>query len=237
MDDPKLNPLPMQEALEYWAAKIALDPADFYALEQAMRARAFTVSSTATADMILDVKRSIDKALLEGLTFDDWKSEISDVIEKSGWTGPRARRLDVIFRTNMQSAYQAGRWKQMQRVVKARPYWRYLAVKDSRTRPSHLALDGKVYRADHPFWDTYYPPNGFQCRCTVQTLSERQVEARGYRVESEMPGPEAVKDPATGMEYVVQPIPDQGWEHNPAKEAFEPDLDKYPDWLRQKMEA
>lgn len=41
---------------------------------------------------------------------------------------------------------------------------------DRRVRPSHAILDGKVYPADHEFWATHYPPNGFRCRCGVRTL-------------------------------------------------------------------
>ena len=63
----------------------------------------------------------------------------------------------------------------------------YDAVNDSHTRPSHLAMDGKVFPADHKIWDVWFPPNGFRCRCTVRTLSKRQVEARELKVEDKFP--------------------------------------------------
>ena len=72
-------------------------------------------------------------------------------------------------------------------VMRLRPYWQYDAVNDSHTRPSHLAMDGRVFPADSPVWDTWYPPNGFRCRCTVTTLSARQVKERGLKVETEAP--------------------------------------------------
>lgn len=47
------------------------------------------------------------------------------------------------------------------------PYWERLAVMDDRTRPVHRALHGVIKPADDPFWDEHYPPDGFNCRCTV----------------------------------------------------------------------
>ncbi len=99
--------------------------------------------------------------------------------------------------------------------MKLRPYWQYDAVQDSHTRPSHLAMDGRVYPADHPIWNTWFPPNGFRCRCTVRTLSKRQVEARGHTVEDKFPA--------------IAPDPHFGT--NPAKVKFSPDLTGYPEPL------
>ena len=30
---------------------------------------------------------------------------------------------------------------------------------------AHRALDGKCFPVDHPFWHTWFPPNGHRCRC------------------------------------------------------------------------
>ncbi|WP_161946141.1 phage minor head protein [Desulfonatronum thiosulfatophilum] len=225
--------LPMRQALKYWAAKIVLDADDFYRLAEDLRGRAFTVGALARANMVNDVYSSLGRALEQGSSFGEWKKSIADVIQASGWD---RRRAELIFRTNVQSAFQAGRWKQMQAVKRARPYWRYVSVQDARTRPSHAALHGKVFHADDTFWDTFYPPNGYQCRCTVQTLSERQVEQYGYEVDAGIPGPTLVTDPRTGMETVISPFPDRGWETNQAKEAWTADLSKYPDWMRERLE-
>ena len=33
----------------------------------------------------------------------------------------------------------------------ARPYWRYVAVADGSTRPTHSAMHGTIFPADHSF--------------------------------------------------------------------------------------
>lgn len=113
-------------------------------------------------------------------------------------------------------------------VKKFRPYWQYDAVNDSHTRPSHLAMDGKVFPADSPIWDTWYPPNGFRCRCAVQTLSKRQVEERGLTVEEKVPTAAELSDGR-----FVNIMPDPNFSSNPAKVRFKPDLEGYPESLKK----
>lgn len=43
----------------------------------------------------------------------------------------------------------------------------YVTAGDSRVRADHVALDGVTLPVDDPFWSIAYPPNGWNCRCTV----------------------------------------------------------------------
>lgn len=113
-------------------------------------------------------------------------------------------------------------------VKELRPYWQYDAVNDSKTRPSHLAMDGRVFMADDPIWDTWFPPNGFKCRCTVKTLSKRQMEQRGLTVETEAPRAARLEDGR-----FVNILPDPQFDTNPAKVRYQPDLTGYPEPLKK----
>lgn len=233
-----LKPLPMQEALDYWDSKVQLSPKQFYALADQYKVRAFTVSKLARADMMDEIFQSIRKVIENGTSFDAWKKAYQPLWEENGWTGKSAWRVDNIFRTNVQTAYNVGRYKQMMDVADARPYWQYSAVNDSRTRPTHRALHGRVYRADSPFWDTFYPPNGFRCRCKVTTLSARQVEKLGLEVREGNGLGELIEPIGPNGPEPARPLmPDKGFEGNPGKEFWQPDLSKYPDVLRQKLET
>lgn len=47
----------------------------------------------------------------------------------------------------------------------------YRTVGDDRVRDEHAALNGTTLPASDPFWRSYLPPNGWNCRCTtVQVL-------------------------------------------------------------------
>lgn len=43
----------------------------------------------------------------------------------------------------------------------------YRTQRDKKVRPEHAALDRVTLPMSDPFWQEYYPPNGWNCRCTV----------------------------------------------------------------------
>lgn len=205
--------LPPEAALRFWADKVPMTRKEYDALADEARARAFFVSGLGKGDLLNTIKDSLGTALAEGKSFGAWKKELRPELERKGWEGDNPHRLAAIFRNNMQSAYQAGRYGQMQKTKELRPYWQMSGVNDSRTRPSHAALHGVVYPADHEFWDTYYPPNGNLCRCTVISLSARQVEKDGLTVETEVD--HLREHPDLG---VVNTLPQNGFARNVGKD-------------------
>jgi len=46
-------------------------------------------------------------------------------------------------------------------------YWTYVSGRSGYCHPSHAELNGVVLWSDHPFWETYFPPNGWDCKCHV----------------------------------------------------------------------
>jgi SPP1 gp7 family putative phage head morphogenesis protein len=235
-----LEPLPFEEAISFFRDKIVLSDAEFYALAEAARAEAFTIAGVARMDILMDVRGALDKAIEAGETLADFQGRLGDIMETRGWQGLTPWHTETVFRNNIQTAYSVGRYKQMAEQVDRFPYWEYDAVNDSRTRPTHAALDGKIFPADHPFWDTWYPPNGHRCRCSVNPVHKYVAEEEGLKIETEDPTGGLIEpvDPVTGVTMPARPlIPDPGWGHNPAKEAWQPDLSKYPDKLREQFEG
>lgn len=64
------------------------------------------------------------------------------------------------------SAAMAAKWEQFQEDGD-RYNLQYRTAGDDRVRPEHAALEGVTLPMDDPFWEEYYPPNGWNCRCTV----------------------------------------------------------------------
>lgn len=210
------RPVAPDAAIAFWQQRAKLTDAEAKALGAGAKHRTFYVTGLAERDMVQSVSDGIQAALKNGETLADFKKRIASVIQNEGW---HSHRVENIFRTNMQSAYAAGRYAKMQAVKASRPYWRYFTIEDKRRRPSHAVLHGMVYPADHEFWGQHYPPNGFRCRCGVQSLSARQVKKMGLEVQHNMPGDMQYTDPVTNMEYhVARPGADDGFRNNAGKD-------------------
>ena len=64
------------------------------------------------------------------------------------------------------SAEMAGRWEQFMRDGD-RYNLQYRTQRDDKVRPEHTALDRVTLPLSDSFWEEFYPPNGWNCRCTV----------------------------------------------------------------------
>jgi SPP1 gp7 family putative phage head morphogenesis protein len=225
--------LPFQEAIDYFTSKgLHVSPNSWRDVWQDANARAFTVSRVTATDVLADIKSAMQRAINDGSTLRDFKKSLRPVLEAKGWYAPEGEkaitigpdglprkrlngwRLDTIFNANVQTAYSVGRYTQQMEVASARPYWQYHAVLDAVTRPSHAAMDRKIYDYRHPIWAEWYPPNGFFCRCFVTTLSADDVKNCGLSVGTKG----------------VDVHPDEGWRYNVGQaglDAYQPNLDKY----------
>jgi len=188
------------EAIAYFESKGYAITWNWWEGAAEAHARAFTVAKATRLDVLQDIREAMRETLTEGLTEQEFIRALEPKLKAQGWWGKQIivdpsggaevvqlgspHRLRTIYRTNKFSAYQAGRFKRQKEQAEARPYWQYLAIMDSRTRPSHAALHEKVFRHDDPIWDHIYPPNGFNCRCRVRTLSQSRLEREGLRVSS-----------------------------------------------------
>lgn len=219
----ELAPLPMAEAQQFWADKVQLGQGEFAKLSAEAKVRAFAVSGIAKGEELNTVFTAMQRAIDQGATLEQFKEECAAIFERRGWTGKRAWRIDNVFRTNIQTAYNVGQYKQLSSAADALPIWKYSAINDRRTRPTHRAMDGRAWPANHPIWDTWFPPNGFRCRCSVVGLTEAQARREGTLVEEADPTNTLVEptDPDTGARMPArQLLPDPGFAHNPGKVVY-----------------
>lgn len=211
---------------------------------QAEHARAFTVAKVARLDLLDTIRTSLADAIANGATFDQWKDRLIPDLQRAGWwgrvqdrelTGTSApirvgpRRLRTIFYTNLRVSRAAGQWARIQARKSVAPYIRYSAVMDSRTRPTHRRWHGTILPVDHPWWNEHFPPCGWNCRCTVMQLGDRDLRANGWSVSKQPPQ----DGPPTSFWRAGSPTPesvpagiDPGFAYNPGQASMRAIADK-----------
>jgi len=248
--------LPPEKVIEYFKNKGYTFSWDWYDTWQEIHTKVFTVAKAMRLDILKDIREEIQRAIEDGTTFQEFKKNLEPRLKAKGWWGKiliedgkggaevvqlgSPWRLRTIYQTNLQTSYMAGRYKSLRDNVDDRPYWQYVAILDSKTRPSHRALHGKVFRWDDPIWNSLYPPNGWGCRCRVRALSEKDIKRKGLKVESSQGNLVKIDRIVSKKTGEIQQVtgynpetgeitaPDAGWDYNVGKEAWEPDLSKYP---------
>ena len=198
-----LDPVPMEQAISDMQARDVVLPDEYYGVLQGLaRQHAFSVAGVAAIDQLTQVRDSLAKAIEDGVPFDEWKRRVAD----EGILNLPNHRLDNIFRTNIQQAYQRARWAKLKENQRRRPYLLYSAINDSRVRPSHLAMDGIIRPVGDPFWDRNFPSNGYRCRCSVISLTEKQAQRRSGQ------------DRGLNKTVTSDMEPDDGWDYNPGED-------------------
>jgi len=195
-------PLPFEDAIKAATERGVVLPDTYYMPQMSARMRAwtFSVARMGQIDQIQAVLDFLnDRILSKGGTFQDFKRQAM----AKGWGLPRWR-VELILRNHLQNAYQAGHWRAFDLAKKERPYLRYSAINDSRTRPSHRALNGVVRPVDDPFWTTHSPPLGHNCRCSLRSLTADEVAGMGGATPLEDIPAEAKPDPGWGYHPLEQ---------------------------------
>jgi SPP1 gp7 family putative phage head morphogenesis protein len=100
--------------------------------------------------------------------FNQFKKDVLKVDEQYNKT-----YLEAEYNNAIASAQMAEKWSGLA-VFK---YLEYRTVGDSRVRPEHAVLDKLILRSDDPRWNRIYPPNAWNCRCTVIPAPDDAIPA------------------------------------------------------------
>lgn len=192
---------------------------------------AFSVAKAMQVDVLETIREAVQTALDEGVPFAQFQKELKPRLQKLGWWGEgrivdpvtgkirkahlgSPRRLLTIYRANLRSARAAGQWERIQRTKRALPYLLYQFGPSERHRPQHASKVDLVLPVDDPFWATWYPPNGWGCKCWVRQILPREAKERGISDSPPVPMREVINT-RTGEVKTIPSGIDPGWEINP----------------------
>jgi SPP1 gp7 family putative phage head morphogenesis protein len=97
-------------------------------------------------------------------TFHEFKKQATPIINEyqGSW-------LRTEYNAAVAGSQMASKWVDFEKHPDA--LLEYRTMEDIRVRPEHAALDKITRPVNDPFWSRYYPPNGWNCRCTVIRLN------------------------------------------------------------------
>jgi SPP1 gp7 family putative phage head morphogenesis protein len=129
----------------------------------------------------------------------------------------RARKINARYNVRyleterhqvMAAGTQGSRWLDFEETADTHPYLEYVTARDEHVREEHRRLDGLVYPIDDEFWRSYYPPNGWRCRCSVRKLTEREYSRKvdSYRERNREPLPDSETGQRMAGKVVAKPF-------------------------------
>lgn len=176
--------LGFQAALEKFLKKGIISPQEFKAAEAEIKAIAFSVQRIEDLQALPILKESLAAYLKNGGVLKNWIDELPSLFQDLGYTvkAPDLTpwHLETIFRTNQHSVFNAAKYE----AYKTDNYvtgMTYITVGDNRVRLEHAELDGLTFAKNDPIWESIYPPNGYNCRCTTQPVSDYYMRSNNLQ--------------------------------------------------------
>lgn len=145
-------------------------------------------------------------------TFHELNEAFPSLLDENGNRKPFERFLNDVQKINdtynanylraeynfvQSSAQMAAKWEQFAEDGD-RYNLQYRTAGDSKVRPAHAALNGVTLPPSDTFWQTYYPPNGWNCRCTVVQVRKSKYPVTPHD-EAMKRGEEALQDDTKGI--------------------------------------
>ena len=98
------------------------------------------------------------------------------------------RKIDETYNSNylraefnfvQASAEMAAKWERFMQDGD-RYYLQYRTAGDAKVRSTHAEMAGITLPASDPFWEEFYPPNGWGCRCSVVQVRKSKYPATDH---------------------------------------------------------
>ncbi len=186
-DETDIPPIPFSEAVGFLKSKVPMTKTEWLSLEKKMRFRAFTMAKLGEVKVIETVKKQLVKVMEGGEGFAGSFDTIKAIAKASDAT-LTPFYWETVFRTNVQSAYVAGKLMQYQKFPPTA--YQLLVIEDVRTSDicRHLLTQsgyGVVLPVEHPFWKKYgFPPYHMNCRTGICAVYKSQIGKDGNNVEN-----------------------------------------------------
>lgn len=142
-------------------------PSEDEGRQHAARHHIYTFSAAKSYYQLQEMRAALFDQNGEMIPFTQFRKRVGEISDKYNelW-------LETEYQAAKRSAIMARQWETIQSEADIFPYLKYITAGDDRVRISHRELEGITLPVNDPFWQRFYPPNGWNCRCSVEQLSE-----------------------------------------------------------------
>jgi SPP1 gp7 family putative phage head morphogenesis protein len=232
-DEPLFRTAP-KEVVDYFDRRPSVPTFDWRDLAPHEHALAHTVAKTAGMEVLDDLRAAIRKAVVDRMPYEQFRDELIPLLKKKGWWGEKKlrdektgelvkaqlgspRRLQIIYWANVHSSHAAGEWKRIERNKEFLPWLTYVASVSERKRPLHMSWVGTTLPVDDAWWRSHYPPNGWNCKCSVRQVGDREAGRLHREFGRDKAPPLDERDWLNKRTGQVEQVPagiDPGWQSN-----------------------
>ncbi len=157
------------EAVRLLTDRLLVSESDLNALTTRYAGIAQSVTGELGSVLEREVQAAIADSVAQGLGARDGALAISRAFDAAGVTPDNPYLFETLYRTQLQTAYSAGRWQANEDPAIQEILWgyEYVAVMDDRTTDLCSELDGQRHAKDDGFWSRFTPPNHHNCRSQI----------------------------------------------------------------------
>lgn len=136
-------------------------------MKKALQQDVFVFSALKTHTQLLEASRLLLDSEGKVKGFQEFKKDFESITTKYN-----EQYLEAEYQFAKGSSIMAGKWSEFDH----RYNIQYRTAKDSKVRDEHRALDEITLPYDDAFWREYFPPNGWNCRCTAVEVRKEKYE-------------------------------------------------------------
>lgn len=175
-----------EDSIEALQNQINMDNKRLEIILNEVYSKSVTIAELSFYDAKDKILTALRDSQIAGETMKDWVSRLTkeDIVNTIGFSEANPYYLETVFRTNSSSAINAGAFVRAMN-EKDIEMLTYSAVLDKKTTQICQTLDGTTATKNNHIWDTITPPNHFNCRSRILSLTSLEINALG--IEPKLP--------------------------------------------------
>lgn len=164
--------------------EISFDDMDYNFLTQ-IRSNLYNFAGAKSYQQLRDLNNLLIDKKGRLVPFSKFRSEVESYRQAAMKINSRYNDnwLKSEYHNAVNQSLGARRWKEFEDTADLFPNLEYRTAGDSRVRRDHRRLEGTIRPIDDEFWNRYYPPNDWGCRCRARPTDRPATKGKTAKIQ------------------------------------------------------